>query len=125
MATETEDRLRKINMLTSPISDNPLSRNMLTSEDSKIGGDTKLLAKRRLDAINQSHQQPDSESTESTSKWIQLGPTSVIDGQTYSDHKTRVLVTGRVTAIVPHPYNPNIIYVGADSGRNLENYRWR
>ncbi len=116
MAGETEYKLRKRNMLTFPKIDNPLLRNILSNEDSKVGDDIKLLAKKRLDAINRSHHEPDSESSESTSKWIQMGPTSIIDGQTYSDHKTRVLVTGRVTTIVPHPYDQDVIFVATAQG---------
>jgi photosystem II stability/assembly factor-like uncharacterized protein len=101
-------------MLTHPTIDNPLLRNVLTNEDSKFGGPTKLLAKKRVDALKRSYQE--AEPSESASKWIQVGPTSIIDGQTYSDNKTRVLVTGRLTAVVPHPYNPDIIYVGAAQG---------
>jgi photosystem II stability/assembly factor-like uncharacterized protein len=48
------------------------------------------------------------------SNWVQLGPTAIPKGQTYSD--ARVLVTGRITAIVIDPGNPNIIYVGTAHG---------
>jgi photosystem II stability/assembly factor-like uncharacterized protein len=49
-----------------------------------------------------------------TSNWVQLGPTAIPEGQTYGG--VRVLVTGRVTAIVIHPTNPNIIYLGTAQG---------
>jgi photosystem II stability/assembly factor-like uncharacterized protein len=48
------------------------------------------------------------------SNWVQLGPTAIPKGQTYS--ASRVLVTGRVTAIVVDPTNPNIIFIGTAQG---------
>ena len=48
------------------------------------------------------------------SNWVQLGPTAIPKGQTYSD--ARVMVTGRITAIVVDPINPNTIYVGTAHG---------
>ncbi len=50
----------------------------------------------------------------SANRWVQLGPTAVPRGQSASD--VRLLVTGRVTAIVIHPVNPDIIYVGTAQG---------
>jgi photosystem II stability/assembly factor-like uncharacterized protein len=65
------------------------------------------------------------------SNWIQMGPTAIPDGQTISTYygKPNIpkLVTGRITAIVIDPVNPNIIYIGTalggiwkttDAGRN-------
>jgi len=49
-----------------------------------------------------------------TSNWVQLGPTAIPNGQTSS--AARVLVTGRVTAIVVDPTNTNIIYIGTAQG---------
>ena len=49
-----------------------------------------------------------------TSNWVQLGPTAIPKGQTYSS--ARVLVTGRVTAIVIHPTSTNVIYIGTAQG---------
>jgi photosystem II stability/assembly factor-like uncharacterized protein len=49
-----------------------------------------------------------------TSNWVQLGPTAIPKGQTYS--AARVLVTGRVTAIVIDPTNTNTIYIGTAQG---------
>jgi photosystem II stability/assembly factor-like uncharacterized protein len=43
-----------------------------------------------------------------------MGPTAIPKGQTYSP--ARVLVTGRVTAIVVDPTNINIIYIGTAQG---------
>jgi photosystem II stability/assembly factor-like uncharacterized protein len=48
------------------------------------------------------------------SNWVQLGPTVIPNGQTHT--KARVLVTGRVTAIVVDPTNTNIIYIGTAQG---------
>ena len=46
--------------------------------------------------------------------WLQLGPTCIPSGQT--DTYDRVLVSGRITSIVVHPTNPNIVYVAAAQG---------
>jgi len=46
--------------------------------------------------------------------WVQLGPTAIPYGQT--DSSSRVLVTGRVTAIVVDSTDPNVIYLGAAQG---------
>jgi photosystem II stability/assembly factor-like uncharacterized protein len=48
------------------------------------------------------------------SNWIQLGPLAIPKGQTYS--AARVIVTGRVTDIVPDPTNPMTIYVATARG---------
>jgi photosystem II stability/assembly factor-like uncharacterized protein len=49
-----------------------------------------------------------------TSNWVQMGPTAIPNGQTYS--AARVLVTGRVTAIVLDPTNTQNLYVGSAQG---------
>jgi hypothetical protein len=49
-----------------------------------------------------------------TSNWVQLGPTAIPNGQTYTS--ARALVTGRVTAVVVDPTNPQVLYVGAAQG---------
>jgi photosystem II stability/assembly factor-like uncharacterized protein len=49
-----------------------------------------------------------------TANWTQLGPSAVPNGQTYST--ARVLVTGRITAIVVDPTDSNILYVGSAQG---------
>jgi photosystem II stability/assembly factor-like uncharacterized protein len=49
-----------------------------------------------------------------TSNWVQLGPTAIPNGQTYSS--ARVLVTGRVTGIVVDPTNTNVIYMTSAQG---------
>jgi photosystem II stability/assembly factor-like uncharacterized protein len=50
-----------------------------------------------------------------TSNWVPMGPAAIPKGQTYSP-PTRVLVTGRVTAIVVDPTDHNVIYLGAAQG---------
>ena len=52
--------------------------------------------------------------TPGINNWVQLGPTTIPNGQTYSN--TRVKVTGRVTSIVVDKTDPNIIYLGAAQG---------
>ncbi len=47
-------------------------------------------------------------------RWVQMGPMAIPWGQTYSN--ARVLVTGRVTAIVVDPTDSNCIYVGTALG---------
>jgi photosystem II stability/assembly factor-like uncharacterized protein len=49
------------------------------------------------------------------SNWTPLGPLAVADGQSLGGDR-RVIVTGRVTEIVPHPTNPDIIYVASARG---------
>src|SRR5436190_5559437 len=49
-----------------------------------------------------------------SSNWVQLGPTVIPNGHTHTD--ARVLVTGRITAIVVDPTNTNIIYIGTAQG---------
>ena len=48
--------------------------------------------------------------------WVQLGPTAIPNGQTQIYSSARVLVTGRVTAIVVDPLDPKTIYIGAAQG---------
>src|SRR5689334_13538028 len=99
-------------------------------------GTTQRLAAMRLSALGQSRQMPGHDHSapmpartrvmsatggveliapvSGVSNWVQLGPTAIPKGQTYS--ATRVLVTGRVTAIVVDPTNSNIIYIGTAQG---------
>lgn len=46
--------------------------------------------------------------------WTPLGPLAVPNGQTYGG--ARVLISGRVTSVAPHPVNGNIIYIGTSRG---------
>jgi photosystem II stability/assembly factor-like uncharacterized protein len=52
--------------------------------------------------------------TSGASNWVQLGPSAIPNGQTYSS--ARVLVSGRVTAIVVDPTDSNIVYAGTAQG---------
>lgn len=46
--------------------------------------------------------------------WVPMGPLAIPDGQTYGG--ARVLVSGRVTAITPHPVSGNDIFIGTSRG---------
>src|SRR5262245_66287247 len=46
--------------------------------------------------------------------WVPLGPLAVPGGQSYGG--ARVLISGRVTAIAPHPTNANRIFIGTSRG---------
>lgn len=48
------------------------------------------------------------------SNWVEVGPLAITNGQTYGG--ARVIVTGRVTAICPHPTDADIIYLGSSRG---------
>lgn len=52
--------------------------------------------------------------TPGASNWVQMGPATIPNGQTYS--AARVLVTGRVTAIVVDPTDSNVVYAGTAQG---------
>lgn len=58
---------------------------------------------------------PPTPPTPGISNWVQLGPITIPNGQTYTTG-VRVKVTGRVTAIVVDPTNPQVIYIGAAQG---------
>jgi hypothetical protein len=46
--------------------------------------------------------------------WTPMGPLAVPNGQTYGG--ARVLISGRVTAIAPHPTDGNVIFIGTSRG---------
>ncbi len=46
--------------------------------------------------------------------WTPMGPLAVPNGQTYGG--VRVLISGRVTAIAPHPSDGNTIFIGTSRG---------
>src|SRR5512140_576403 len=46
--------------------------------------------------------------------WTPMGPLAVPGGQTYGG--ARILISGRVTAIAPHPTNANTIFIGTSRG---------
>lgn len=97
------------------------------------GSETARMAKLRLAALKKSRSLPAPEGAVSRaiaetepaggelvpaapgiSNWVQMGPLAIPKGQTYSP--ARVQVTGRVTAIVVDPLNPQTIYLGAAQG---------
>lgn len=59
-------------------------------------------------------QVPGMASIPGTSNWVQLGPTAIPGGQTYS--AARVMVTGRITSIAIPAGSPNTVYAGAAQG---------
>jgi photosystem II stability/assembly factor-like uncharacterized protein len=86
---------------------------------------TALTAKLRLEAIEHtrrmSHLTAAAEAgeepvapTPGASNWVQMGPAAIPNGQTYS--AARVLVSGRVTAIVVDPTDSNVVYAGTAQG---------
>ena len=89
--------------------DNPLFRHEATTRDLFSGSNTNLLSNFRLAALKHA----DEMLTSDINNWVQLGPTAIPFGQ---GENTRGPVTGRVTAIVIDPTNPNIIYVGTAQG---------
>ena len=134
MATEKDGskKERKREIAEPPV-DDPLLRAEKGILDKTIGSETEDLAEKRLAAIKRAHEMESSERTSAVGtsdspsgepgsspqvsrKWIQLGPTHVPLGQTYSPHGTRVNVTGRVTVIVPDPKNAGTIYLGTAQG---------
>ncbi len=46
--------------------------------------------------------------------WTPMGPLAIPNGQTYGG--ARVLISGRVTAIAPHPTDANTIFIGTSRG---------
>ena len=86
---------------------------------------TALTAQLRLEAIEHTRQMAGAEAagvdagdpvapTPGSSNWVQMGPMAIPNGQTYSS--ARVLVSGRVTAIVVDPTDSNIVYAGTAQG---------
>jgi photosystem II stability/assembly factor-like uncharacterized protein len=77
------------------------------------------VAQRRLEALKATRRSNagvmlGTPATPGASNWLPLGPVAIPKGQTYS--AARVLVSGRVTAIVAHPTDPLTLYVGAARG---------
>ena len=109
--------------------DVPLLRNNRNIIDKLIGSENELLAEKRLTAIKEAEMLSSKSKNKgnttsglifngsiSLNEWIQLGPTSIPDGMTYSPLGTRVLVTGRITSIAVDPKDANTIYIGAAQG---------
>jgi hypothetical protein len=128
------------------IEDDPLRRFVETTSD--LGGLSQPIGKLRLVALEHALRMPISDdgslppimedynysqpATPGKSNWLQLGPTATPDAQTLSTYyywpaNISAIVTGRITSIVIHPKNGNVIYVGTalggvwktiDGGRN-------
>jgi|GEM_PF-717834 len=83
----------------------------------KRGLPHKLSYDPRLKAIEQMKQQQKAmagrRTTSQTSAWTELGPSPIVNGQTFN---VSIPVSGRVTAIAIHPTNPDIVYVGTANG---------
>jgi hypothetical protein len=110
----------------------PVLRHKATTVDVFSGSRDQPLSQLRLDALKDAGEMQSSDSQVSAttvpllessitvpplsggSNWVQLGPTAIPFGQTTS--RSRVLVTGRVTAIVVDKSDPNILYIGAAQG---------
>jgi len=99
------------------IEDNPQRRQKETSTHlmgvSSISSEIRLAAIRQITEITE----PASSQLREDEKdynWLQLGPTCIPFGQT--DTYDRVLVSGRITSIVVHPTNPDILYIAAAQG---------
>ena len=144
--SESNDKNLKKNKddkpLARPPEDNPSLRSIESNIDKKIGSEGRLLEKSGLATLKRAHEMSeeieDSSSSGPTSSpqngpgasgsgignWMQLGPTLITNGGTYSPKGTRVKVSGRITAIVIHPSDVNTIFIRC-SGRSLENYEWR
>lgn len=68
----------------------------------------------RTDAVNQlQHQKTQQGAFTASGFWTEIGPFPIPNGQTTSISSS---VSGRVTAIVVHPTNPDIVYVGTAQG---------
>ena len=99
------------------IKDNPQRRQKETS--SHLMGVSNISNEIRLEAIRQtkeiiqlaSSQLPEDEKDYN---WLQVGPTCIPSGQT--DTYDRVLVSGRITSIVVHPTNPDVLFIAAAQG---------
>ena len=70
-----------------------------------------MAAARALSPLNETNTTP---ATPGGNNWVELGPTAVVNGQTYGG--ARVLVSGRISEIVQHPTNGSIIYFSGARG---------
>ncbi len=110
---------KDFNRATSP-PDDPLQRHEELNADRKLGSEGKPLTDLRLAALEHARKMPTTADIESVaplagaSNWVQLGPTVIPKGQTYTS--ATVQVTGRITSIVVDPNDPNTIYAGAAQG---------
>ena len=101
--------------------DDPRRRYQELMADRHFGTDPEVnLAELRRMAVAQVaamapvNETPTTPATPGASNWVPLGPLAIVNGQTYGG--ARVIVTGRVTEIVPHPTDPLTIYVATARG---------
>jgi photosystem II stability/assembly factor-like uncharacterized protein len=105
-------RVKKVTKFPEFQGDDPSLRHEATSLDLYSRGDAYRLSSFRISALKRAEEMLTPAAK--ASNWLQVGPTAIANGQT--EATARVLVTGRVTAIVIDPTNPNIMYVGAAQG---------
>jgi photosystem II stability/assembly factor-like uncharacterized protein len=105
------------------IEDNPQRRYQELMEDRHFGVNADAnLAELRMAAMVQvrgvptAQVPPPTPATPGASNWVALGPSAIAKGQPLDDAAARVIVSGRVTDIAPHPTNPLIIYVATARG---------
>jgi hypothetical protein len=103
------------------LEDDPRRRYQELMADRHFGTPSDVnLAELRVAAISNAvglqpaNETPTTPATPGTSNWVPLGPLAIPNGQSYGG--ARVIVTGRATAIVPHPTDPLTIYVGTARG---------
>ena len=116
-----------------PPEDNPSLRSIESNIDKKIGSEGRLLAEKRLAPLRRAQDMSEERENSSSGQnsfsqngpvpngsdvgnWMQLGPTLVNNGGTYSPKGTRVKVSGRITAIVSHPSDSNTMFIAAAQG---------
>lgn len=119
-ATVQQERVKDINkLLLRNAIDNMRSRKAWLTDNNKKQPKPKdeemNLAQSRLKALAiRDKMQPLTPVTPGASNWLPLGPLAVPNGQTYGG--VRVLISGRVTSVVPHPTNVNTMYIGTARG---------
>jgi len=108
---------------TSSYKDDPWLRSVKSNIDKKIGSEGQLLAKKRVAALRHAHQMSEemhgsSHTNIDTDVWNQLGSSQYViaNGHTYSPDGTSVNISGRISSIITHPTEANIIYIGAAQG---------
>lgn len=112
-----------------PLPDNPQARHEELKVDNKSTGAAEPpanLAQLRQSAIDRLRRMNDAGGVTApsgveltpalagASNWTPMGPLTIPNGQSYGG--TRVLVTGRVTAIAIDPASPNTVYLGTAQG---------
>jgi len=124
------------NIINKEKNDDPYRRQLETNSDLK--DKSQPISLLRLKALEQARRMPSSYGDNShvlpedenyfyaqraaagKSNWIQIGPTAIAYGQTastyYQNFNIPALIAGRLTSIVLHPKDKDIIYVGTASG---------